>query len=152
MKLNLECGQDALLGFKNIEQKPSTKLSERGNFKDLTALGIMDGTVEEIRSGNCLRKIYMDELPGVVGHWKNKLKPGGRLYITGLDADIISNGFANNQFGIDELNRNLFGSAGEEPSKSLFSLVTMKMFITRVEMKIIECGYNDKMFFIECEK
>jgi hypothetical protein len=152
MKINLECGNNTILGYRNLELKPSSKFAEYGNFRNLSQNNILDNSVDEIRIGNCLRKMNMFEAPQIFEHWKSKLKTGGRIYIIGVDADILGNNIAHHHIGIDEINQILFGTNQDESMRGLFSLSTMKIFLNRIGFRIIECGYNGTMFHIEAEK
>lgn len=148
MKINLECGNDVILGYKNLDMHPVHKLCEKGDFRNI---GVADGSVEEIRVGQALAKIHMTEIPSVLHHWKNKLQVGGRIYLTGFDADLVSTAGAFNQVGLDELNKTLYGEPNAT-NRGIYSLATMEVFLQKNGFKIIEKGLNGNLFYIEGEK
>ena len=148
MKINLECGNDVIQGYKNLDENPINKLCEKGNFRNIA---VADASADEIRVGNALCKIHMSEIPGIVAHWKSKLKVGGRLYVTGFDADLLCTAASYSQIGLDEFNRIMFGEPNS-PHKGVYSIATMELFVQKNGFKIIEQGLNGNQFFIECEK
>jgi hypothetical protein len=151
MKVNLECGTNFLVGYKNIDSNPQHKLVEKGSFRDLTSLKVTDDSVEELNIGSALEKIHMSEIGQILGHWKQKLKVGGRLYIKSLDANLIGTALCYDQVSLDEANKNLFGNPAT-PNKGLYSLTTMEIFLQRAGFKTIEKGLTGFQFFIEVEK
>ena len=72
IRLNLGAGDVPLEGYTPIDRK----LGE-----EVYPLAYPDSSVEDIRASHILEHFGHNEVSGVVNHWVEKLKPGGRLRI-----------------------------------------------------------------------
>ncbi len=153
MKLNLECGTDVILGYRNIDSQPQKQLAnvvEQGDFTKLGVLGIPDSSVEEIRALHVLQLLPLSEIINTINHWRSKMKSGGELYLQNTDSEILGNMMAYNSIGIDEANITIFGT--NKLHRSLLSLAVLESVCEKCGFIVKEKGILGHQFFMRVVK
>jgi len=149
LKLNLECGLDAILGYRNIDSNPLDKnLVEKGDFRNLDALGIQNNSVSEIRVMDALRKIHISQIREILIHWINKLQNDGEIYIQGYDYAVLGNLMAYGNIDPEEINRTLYGNAGEKSPIGIYSLPVIEKYIREMGLTVKSKGLKGINFYI----
>lgn len=89
MKINIGAGPTPLEGYLNLDRKSGDEafpLQHRGEE-------IADESCDEIRASHVLEHFPAAEVPAVVKHWAQKLKPGGVLKIAVPNFEWICNAY-----------------------------------------------------------
>lgn len=81
VKLNLGAGETKIPDYVSIDRKLGT---------EVFPLAYEDGSVDEIRVSHVLEHFSHREAFGVVKHWVEKLRPGGRLRVAVPDFEYIA--------------------------------------------------------------
>ncbi|MFD0669044.1 class I SAM-dependent methyltransferase [Ramlibacter sp. MAHUQ-53] len=81
VRLNLGCGDKLLPGYINIDAAPSRKGRAPDVVADLRALAFGPGVADEILAVHVIEHFHPWEAEDLVRHWRDLLKPGGRLVL-----------------------------------------------------------------------
>lgn len=109
MKLHLHQNpEDDLNGYTNI------CLSAVDNRDDELDAVVDNAEVTELVADNVLEFIPLPELVGYLGHMVQKLRHGGRLVITGVDAYTVAKDYSSYRLSIEEFNILLHGNQRDE--------------------------------------
>lgn len=152
VKLNLGCGTDVIMGYRNIDIKPQHQLVEKGDCRNLDNLSVASDSVDEIRAILLLEHISYYEISNVLQHWWSKLKKGGRIYIYDTDSALFGNMMAKFQINTQELNSVLFGNQNEAIKLGIYNLPYIENIFQQFKARTISKGINGTNFFIEIEK
>ena len=113
MKLNLRSGQNIKNGYLNIDILDIAgfpdDIYKRGDFTNLD-WAIEDNSLEEIASNDALSYIPLSHIEQVLKNWSSKLTNNGKLYIQGINCDIINRLYNSNQMTIIEFNAIIFSN------------------------------------------
>lgn len=81
VRLNLGCGDKILEGYINVDFAQSRKGNRPDVIADLRALQFNHNYADEILSVHVIEHFYRWEAEELLKHWKDILKPGGRLIL-----------------------------------------------------------------------
>jgi SAM-dependent methyltransferase len=81
VRLNLGCGDKILQGYINVDFAESRKGNKPDIISDLRALEFAHDYADEILSVHVIEHFYPWEAKDLLLHWKDILKPGGRLVL-----------------------------------------------------------------------
>ena len=81
VRLNLGCGDKILEGYVNVDFAESRKGNKPDVIADLRALRFDPGSADEILSVHVIEHFYPWEAEALLRHWKNILKPNGKLVL-----------------------------------------------------------------------
>ena len=113
LKVNLGCGRDIRAGWRNIEQRDLPG-AERGDVRDLQALGIEPGSVDYILAGAILEHMKLAEWKSVLAHWIDCLKVGGTLEIHIPDLRLMCSRFLSGKLADEEFVHLMYGGQNYE--------------------------------------
>ena len=107
LRLNLGSGHVPREGFVNVDAR---KLDGVDVVADVRKLPFEPGTVEEIYSSHLVEHFPIEELRRVVlPHWRDLLRPGGRLVAVIPDAETMIHEAAEGRMPFDDFQRVTFG-------------------------------------------
>lgn len=150
MKLNLQCGPDIIVGYRNIDINPTAAGVEKGDFRNLT--NVINESVDEIRAINVVQLIHMAELTKVLNHWFSKLKKGGEIYIQAIDMNLVGNSTSYGQISIEDANKLIFGIPGNLLHLGIYDLNVIETNLNNGGIATVEKGYNGQSFWIRGTK
>jgi hypothetical protein len=150
MRLNLNCGDDIIFGYVNIDAHVNHPQVQRGDFRDLRTLNIEDGSITEIVAKNTIRNVDINSLAGVLHQWCDLLEPGGELYIVDNDITLLGNHAGLDEVEIEEINGLLF--SGRETPRGVYNLATIENALRKLGLTLLEKGYTGYQFFIRAKK
>jgi SAM-dependent methyltransferase len=81
VRLNLGCGDKILEGYINVDFAESRKGNKPDIIADLRALQFKPDYADEILSVHVIEHFYPWEAEELLSHWKDILKPGGKLVL-----------------------------------------------------------------------
>jgi hypothetical protein len=136
LRLNIGCGHVPEPDFINVDMR---ELPNVDVLAEATALPFDTGSVDEIYSAHLVEHFPQEELRcRLLLHWRDLLKPGGRLRAITLDGEAMLAGVAQGLFSFENFREVLFGSQdhkGDFP----YNLLTPDGFRRIVE----EAGFVD---------
>jgi hypothetical protein len=107
IRLNLGSGHIPRKGYVNVD---SRKLDGVDVVADVRRLPFEPGTVEEIYASHLVEHFPIEELRSVVlPHWRDLLRPGGRLVAIVPDAEAMVRETAEGRMPFDDFQRVMFG-------------------------------------------
>ena len=107
LRLNLGSGHVPREGYVNVDAR---KLDGVDVAADVRKLPFEPGTVEEIYSSHLVEHFPIEELRSVVlPHWRDLLRPGGRLVAVVPDAEAMVRETAEGRMPFDDFQRVMFG-------------------------------------------
>ena len=107
LRLNLGSGHVPREGYVNVDAR---KLDGVDVAADVRRLPFEPGTVEEIYSAHLVEHFPIEELRRVVlPHWRELLRPGGRLLAVVPDAEAMVRETAEGRIPFDDFQRVMFG-------------------------------------------
>jgi predicted SAM-dependent methyltransferase len=107
LRLNLGSGHVPREGYVNVDAR---KLDGVDVAADVRKLPFEPGTVEEIHSAHLVEHFPIEELRRVVlPHWRELLRPGGRLVAVVPDAEAMVRETAEGRMPFDDFQRVMFG-------------------------------------------
>jgi predicted SAM-dependent methyltransferase len=107
LRLNLGSGHIPREGYVNVDAR---KLDGVDVAADVRRLPFGPGTVEEIYSSHLVEHFPIEELRSVVlPHWRDLLRPGGRLVAVVPDAEAMVRETAEGRMPFDDFQRVMFG-------------------------------------------
>ena len=107
LRLNLGSGHVPREGYVNVDAR---KLDGVDVAADVRRLPFEPGTVEEIYSSHLVEHFPIEELRSVVlPHWRDLLRPGGRLVAVVPDAEAMVRETAKGRMPFDDFQRVMFG-------------------------------------------
>lgn len=161
MKLNLGIGiKDPMEGYINLDILPAklddvnkSQWIKQGDFRNPVNAGIVKNSVNEIRASHILRNIHVTQLGAVINNWKEVLTQGGELYIETLDAELVGNLLAYQQFPLESINLMIYGDNPKAPLCGMYSLTTIEPLLNTIGFETLEKGYIDRLnMFIRVRK
>ena len=82
-------GRIAAAGWEIMDANPAPNVDHAGNARDLSRFG--DATFEAIYASHVVEHFdYAGELQHTLAEWKRTLEPGGRVYISVPDLDVLA--------------------------------------------------------------
>ena len=108
MKVRITVGeQEKLNGYTNVD--PITKFDglsiDIRNLDDL----VSDAECTEIISEGVIDYLYKDELVLSITNWVKKMRHGGKIVVTSIDALEVAKAFAKQKIDIDTFNKAIHG-------------------------------------------
>ena len=89
-------GKIKVEGWEIINANPAPEVDHVGNANDLSRFP--DAVFAEVYASHVLEHLdYRDELAGALAEWHRVLEPGGRLYVSVPDMDVLARLFLEKQ-------------------------------------------------------
>jgi hypothetical protein len=151
MKLNFQCGQDFITGWKNYDMNPVNAEIQQFDFRNFQQLGIKDNTVEEIRLNTSLELVHFSQIGNLFTQFYNALQVGGSLYLQGIHAEQLANTLAYGNISIEEFNQVVYGHP-KLPHRSLYTLNLTENIMGQIGFKIKQKGIIGQAFYIRITK
>lgn len=143
MKINAGCGDDARIGYLNIDIDPQYKNNPNitiADARDLDKLNIADGSVDEIVAIHLIQHFTIDEWPTILQNWIKKLAPGGKIWIQTFDYDIACNAIYHDRCDIGMINEVFFGK--NRNNKAVYNIPSLQAMAENLGLKVAEKAYN----------
>jgi len=136
--LNLGCGRFPIRGkgFINIDMQEDLKPDM---VADVLALPFEPGTVDEINAGHLLEHFDWVDGDKALRYWYHLLKPGGKIYITVPDYDVLCKRYLDDPTpeSLREMNDlYIYSYLQKSPHKYAYSGALLKK-------KMSECGFTN---------
>lgn len=158
MKVNLVYGPESQVqtGFLNLspmveEENDIVKMCDIRNLDQY----VCDAEVMELVAHGVVDYIPLPEVTSVIDHWVSKLRIGGRLTISGIDAYIVAKSFIEYRIDIDTFNQLILGRQ-DLPHEHRFSVLTMNSLVHYLKdyhrLKVINKRYDGYMCIINAER
>lgn len=150
-KLNLGCGNDFILEYRNIDINPTSPHVERADITNLNLINIVDNSINEIRAVDCLQIIPLGLIPATIQNWVQKLEAHGELIIQAHDAQVLSNSIAYEQINLQEANQLIFGP-NERRHSSFVSIGMIESLLLQNGCEILDKSIAGMIFHIRARK
>lgn len=151
IKLNIGCGDDFILNYRNIDMNPKSPHVERGDITNLDTLSVAANSVDEIRAVDCLQMIPLQMLQNTLRNWVHKLRKNGTIIIQSHDIQVVANKVAFEQITIQQANEIAYGTQ-ERPNRSLITIGLIENILKELGMITVNKSLNESIFNIRAVK
>lgn len=149
MKLNIGCGQDIILGYRNVDiSRPEPPLENVEYVQNYYELNCSAGEVEKIRCLYGLAQVPPEHVYITLQSWHQWLKEGGEVYIELYDVYLISNDFINGFIDIKQYADLIYG----QQKRTAFTIDAFSDMIKEIGYKIIDAGLTRHSFYMTLTK
>lgn len=112
---------------------------------------VQDAEATEIIADDIIEYIPAEQAITVISYWMRKLRHGGKLILTGIDAYLVAKAFAEHMINVDEFNGLIHGN----PTNKCINLTTFGLvhFLTEnFKAKILTKRIDGYSFVIEAQR
>ena len=117
LKINIGCWNTRLPGWKSLDIRPEVKPDF---VADMGYLPFEKNTVAELYASNCLEHISHTETLAVLREWHRVLVPGGKLWLSVPDFEVVIKNYA--KHGLNDYLINLL--YGEQNGKYAYHYIS----------------------------
>lgn len=158
MKVNLVYGPESQVqtGFLNLspmveEENDIVKMCDIRNLDQY----VCDAEVMELVAHGVIDYIPLPEVTNVIDHWIKKLRIGGKITVSGVDAYSVAKSFTEYRIDIDTFNQLLLGQQGypHEHKSNVLTMASLTKYLEQVHgLQIINKRYDNYMYIVNAER
>lgn len=157
-KVNLVYGPESEVrtGFLNInpmamEDTDDVKMCDVKNLDPF----ICDAEVTEMVAIGVVDYMPLPEITTILDHWIKKLRIGGKITLSGVDAYSVAKSFTEYRINIDTFNQLMLGTQ-TTPNEHKANVLTMASLVTYLEgyhgLKILQKRYDEYYYVVTAER
>lgn len=148
MKLNLECGDNLIIGYENYDSNATAEMISRGVKRvHFSKLPLPNKSSDYIQAVDVISCVGLTQIDEILQHWKSKLADGGKIYIEDNDAEIIGHAMAYHSFDLYQYNSIVYGQQ-DKPRITMFNLVDFIDIAIRNGFEVSDRGYTGHKFYV----
>ena len=153
MKIRITVGEtEKLNGYINID--PITKFDELAvDIRNIDEV-VSDAECTEIISEGVIDFLEKEESMKVLSHWIKKLRHGGRIVVTSIDAREVSRSFYKKEIDIEIFNKAMHGNFSEpwDVNLSHSTIEELSDFFESQNLNVTKKRINGIKLIVEAER
>tara|TARA_Y100000593_G_scaffold83590_1_gene157700 strand:- start:14031 stop:14495 length:465 start_codon:yes stop_codon:yes gene_type:complete len=153
MKIRITVGDDQKLsGYTNID--PITKFDDLSvDIRDLDEV-VSDAECMEILSDDVIDYLEKEESMRVISHWAKKLRHGGKIIVTSIDAHEVARSFYRKEIDVQTFNKAIHGSFTQpwDVRLSQTTLEELSSFLESNGLQVTKKRINGIKLVVEAER